>query len=147
MESTPVSPPRSPSRRRPRSVRALGSTIGLAILLATLFNLWTPSKSMFAGSFSDKLGLMLTAQPESNFVATPQPQLRIGIVAGHAGNDAGATCLDSERQHHLDRSRCQYGNCQPGAEKIDRGRLSSGLAERVRYPLERLPRPGPGIHP
>ena len=96
MESTPDSSPRSSSRYHRRSVRAVGSTIGLAILLATLFNLWTPSKSMFAGSFSDKLGLMLTSQPESNFVATPQPQLRIGIVAGHAGNDSGATCLDSE---------------------------------------------------
>jgi len=95
MESAPVSTPRSPSRNRPQPVRVLGSTIGLAILLATLFNLWTPSKGMFAGSFSDKLGLLLTAQPETNFVATPQPQLRIGIVAGHAGNDAGAICRDS----------------------------------------------------
>jgi N-acetylmuramoyl-L-alanine amidase len=91
MESSPV----SPSRKRPKPVRVLGSTIGLAILLATLFNLWTPSKGLFAGSFSDKLGLLLTAQPENNFVATPQPQLRIGIVAGHAGNDSGAVCRDS----------------------------------------------------
>ena len=96
MESSPVSTPRSSSRNHPRSLRILGSTLGLAILLATLFNLWTPSKDLFAGSFSDKLGLLLTAQPESNFVATPRPQLRIGIVAGHAGNDAGATCIDSD---------------------------------------------------
>lgn len=95
MESSPVSPSRSPSRNRPRPVRVLGSTIGLAIFLATLFNLWTPSKGLFTGSFSDKLGLLLTAQPENNFVATPQPQLRIGIVAGHAGSDAGAICRDS----------------------------------------------------
>jgi N-acetylmuramoyl-L-alanine amidase len=93
MESSPASPSRS-SRNRPQSVRVLGSTLGLAILLATLFNLWMPSKDLFAGSFSDKLGLLLTAQPENNFVATPQPQLRIGIVAGHAGNDSGATCID-----------------------------------------------------
>jgi len=74
----------------------LGSTISLAIFLATLFNLWTPSKGLFAETFSDKVGLLLTAQPEnSNFVATPQPQLRIGIVAGHAGNDSGAVCHDS----------------------------------------------------
>jgi N-acetylmuramoyl-L-alanine amidase len=85
----------SPTRNRPRPFRVLGSTLGLAILLATLFNLWTPSKGLFAGSFSDKLGLLLTAQPaESNFVATPQPLLRIGIVAGHAGNDSGAICRD-----------------------------------------------------
>ena len=95
MESSPASPSRSSARSRPRPVRILGSTIGLAVLLATLFNLWTPSKGMFAGSFSDKIGLLLTVQPESNFVATPQPQLRIGIVAGHAGNDSGATCTDS----------------------------------------------------
>jgi len=95
MKSSPVSSARSSTRSRPRPVRVLGSTIGLAILLATLFNLWTPSEGLFAGSFSDKLGLILTAQPESNFVATPQPQLRIGIVAGHAGNDSGATCIDS----------------------------------------------------
>ena len=94
MESTPASPILPPSRKRPRSVGVLGSTLGLAVLLATLFNLWTPSKGIFAGSFSDKLDLLLTAQPESNYVATPQPQLRIGIVAGHAGNDSGATCLD-----------------------------------------------------
>jgi N-acetylmuramoyl-L-alanine amidase len=74
----------------------LGSTIGLAIFLATLFNLWMPSKGLFAGTFSDKVGLLLTAQPESDFVATPQPQLRIGVVAGHAGNDSGAVCRDSD---------------------------------------------------
>ena len=91
MESSSI----SPARKRSRPVRVLGSTIGLAILLATLFNLWTPSKGMFAGSLSDKLGLLLTSQPESNFVVTPQPQLRIGIVAGHAGNDSGAVCRDS----------------------------------------------------
>ena len=91
MESSSV----SSSRNRSRSVRVLGSTIGLAIFLATLFNLWTPSKGLFAGSFSDKVGLLLTPLPESNFVVTPQPQLRIGIVAGHAGNDAGAVCQDN----------------------------------------------------
>jgi len=96
MESSPVSPSRPSSRNRPRPVQVLGSTIGLAILLATLFNLWMPSRGLFAGSFSEKLSLLLTAQPESNFVATPQPQLRIGIVAGHAGNDAGATCIDDK---------------------------------------------------
>jgi len=95
MESSPVSTARTPSRNRPRPVRVLGSTFGLAILLATVFNLWTPSEGLFAGSFSDKLGLLLTSQPETNFVATPQPQLRIGIVAGHAGNDSGAICRDA----------------------------------------------------
>ena len=37
---------------------------------------------------------MLTPQPGANVAATPQPQLRIGIVAGHNGNDSGTVCLD-----------------------------------------------------
>ena len=94
MESTPASPAHPSSRPRSQPVRVIGSTIGLAIFLATLFNLWTPSKGIFTGSFSDKINLLLTAQPENNYVATPQPQLRIGIVAGHAGNDVGAICRD-----------------------------------------------------
>ena len=93
MESSPASPSRS-SRSHLRPVRVLGSTLGLAILLATLLNLWIPSRETFAGSLSEKLGLLLTPQPEISFVTTPQPQLRIGIVAGHAGNDSGAACID-----------------------------------------------------
>ncbi len=120
MESSPVSSPRSSPRNRPRPVRVLGSTIGLAILLATLFNLWTPSKGLFAGSFSDKLGLLLTAQPENNFVATPQPQLRIGIVAGHAGNDSGAICRDSNGNVTLTEADVNHGHCQSGAKNPDR---------------------------
>jgi len=94
MESSPVSPSRDSARSRPGPVRALGSTIALALLLATLFNMWTPSKAMFTGNFSDKLNLLLTAQPETLYVSTPLPQLRIGIVAGHAGSDPGAICRD-----------------------------------------------------
>lgn len=95
MESLPVIPSRFQPQSRSRPVRMLGSTIGLAILLATLFNMWTPSKGMFTGNFSDKLNLLLTTQPEVNpSISTPQPQLRIGIVAGHAGNDVGAICHD-----------------------------------------------------
>lgn len=91
------SPPiRQPTRRQQSPEKVLGSTIGLAILLATLFNLWTPSEGFFATSFSDKLSLLLTSQPENSLVVTPQPQLRIGIVAGHAGSDSGAVCRDSD---------------------------------------------------
>jgi N-acetylmuramoyl-L-alanine amidase len=96
METSSSPPIRQPARRRKNPEGVLGSTIGLAVLLATLFNLWTPSEGFFATSFSDKLSLLLTAQPENSLVVTPQPQLRIGIVAGHAGNDSGAVCRDSE---------------------------------------------------
>jgi N-acetylmuramoyl-L-alanine amidase len=96
METTSAPSVRQPARKRPGSERVLGSTIGLAVLLATLFNLWTPSEGFFASSFSDKLSLLLTSQPENSLVATPRPQLRIGIVAGHAGNDSGAVCRDNQ---------------------------------------------------
>jgi len=96
MEAHPVPPPGMPSRRNFRPAQIFSSTLGLAILLATLFNLWTPSDDLFTSSLSNKLELLLTTQPQSDFVLTPQPQLRIGIVAGHAGNDSGAVCSDEE---------------------------------------------------
>ena len=65
----------------------------LAVLLATVFVAWTPT-SLSAASFSDKLALLLTPQPINNPAGTAQPALRIGIVAGHSGNDSGAVCVD-----------------------------------------------------
>lgn len=38
---------------------------------------------------------MLTPQSQTNFVGSSQPQLRIGIVAGHNGNDSGAVCTNA----------------------------------------------------
>ncbi len=94
MESRPIA--RTSSRNGFGPVHVFGSTLGLAILLATLFNLWTPVGGWFASDFSDKLALLLTAQPERDYILTPQTQLRIGIVAGHAGSDSGAVCYDEQ---------------------------------------------------
>ena len=93
-----LSPPTGPrpARRQKNTVNAFGMTALVAILLATLFTAWTPT-SLFTTSLSDQLSLILT--PQSVDVAsplnTPQPQLRIGIVAGHSGNDSGAVCRDA----------------------------------------------------
>jgi N-acetylmuramoyl-L-alanine amidase len=64
-----------------------------AVLLATVFVAWTP-QSLSPTSFSERLALLLTPQPALNPAGTPQAALRIGIVAGHSGNDSGATCTD-----------------------------------------------------
>lgn len=81
-------------KRRPRSANAFLSTLGAAILIATLFTAWTPT-SLFATNLQDQLRSLLTPQPgPEGGLATPQPQLRIGIVAGHMGNDSGAVCTD-----------------------------------------------------
>jgi N-acetylmuramoyl-L-alanine amidase len=73
------------------------NTLGIAVLLATLFTAWTPN-GLFATNLQDQLRLFLTPQPGVNVVTSPQPQLRIGIVAGHNGNDSGAVCTDENGQ-------------------------------------------------
>jgi N-acetylmuramoyl-L-alanine amidase len=105
MESAPLTPPRAPQKPRQystahpqrESVHAFRTTLGVAILLATLFTAWTPN-SFFTSNLKEQLRLMLTPQPGGNTLVTPQPQLRIGIVAGHNGNDSGAVCLDANGQ-------------------------------------------------
>jgi N-acetylmuramoyl-L-alanine amidase len=86
---------------KPHTANAFTTTVGVAILLATLFTAWTPT-SLFASNFQEQLRLILTPQAGSNAViTTAQPQLRIGIVAGHNGNDSGAVCLDENGQVEL----------------------------------------------
>jgi N-acetylmuramoyl-L-alanine amidase len=94
MESTnSQSAQRAHRKPRKHSVNAFSTTLGVAILLATLFTAWTPD-SLFASNLKDQLQLILTPQAGPITASTPQPQLRIGIVAGHNGNDSGAVCTD-----------------------------------------------------
>ena len=88
MESTPPSP-----ARRSRPLRAVQSTLGIAILLATLFTA-LPPRGLVAGGLYDRLSLMLTPQSLEGAPLSSQPQIRVGIVAGHSGNDSGAVCVD-----------------------------------------------------
>lgn len=101
MKSTKQHKPASPSKRKPRSANAFTTTLGIAVLLATLFTAWTPN-SLFASNLQEQLRLILTPQAGPNtLITTPQPQLRIGIVAGHSGNDSGAVCYDENGQADL----------------------------------------------
>jgi len=80
-------PPRNP-------VRAIQSTVGIALLLATLFTA-LPSNGLASGNFYERLSLILTPRPVNGApIPVAQPALRIGIVSGHAGNDSGAVCVD-----------------------------------------------------
>ena len=78
-----------PSSARSRSNRALQSIIVVAIFLATLFTA-LPSRGLASGDFYDRLSVILTPRPVDGVPLVSQPQLRVGIVAGHAGNDPGA---------------------------------------------------------
>ncbi|OJX46090.1 MAG: hypothetical protein BGO78_04180 [Chloroflexi bacterium 44-23] len=72
---------------------AILSITGIAILAATIFTTWTP-----ANLFSDKMqNIYEIWQAQSTVIyptPTGMPALRIGIVAGHYGNDSGAVCPD-----------------------------------------------------
>jgi N-acetylmuramoyl-L-alanine amidase len=88
MENTSPSP-----QRRVRPLHAAQTVLGIAILLATLFTA-LPSRGLVAGGFYDRLSIILTPRSAEEEPLVSQPQLRIGIVAGHSGNDSGAVCFD-----------------------------------------------------
>lgn len=92
-------PPTSKPSLLRRSVNQIQITLGVAILLATLFTAWTP------GQFAAPSASGLAANPVptiSQSVETPGTQAPqrpvIGIVAGHWGNDPGAVCEDGLRE-------------------------------------------------
>jgi N-acetylmuramoyl-L-alanine amidase len=70
----------------------LQQTLIVAFLVATLFVSLTPNS--ISGGLSQQLAVLLTAQPNAAVLpgTTPRPLTKIGIVAGHWGNDSGAVC-------------------------------------------------------
>ena len=86
--------------RRKNSVRIIQSTIGIAVLLATLFTA-LPSRGLVSGDFYNRLSLILTPRPVDGAPIASQPKMQIGIVAGHAGNDSGAVCMDGNGNVNL----------------------------------------------
>ncbi|MEJ5241222.1 MAG: N-acetylmuramoyl-L-alanine amidase [Anaerolineales bacterium] len=65
--------------------------LGLGFLLATVFTLWPRPGETFGG-WNASLTVLLT--PAVAPTAGSQV-LRVGIVAGHMGNDSGAVCYDA----------------------------------------------------
>jgi len=88
-------PPESQPRKS-KSPAVLQTTLLVAAVIATLFTAWTPV-GLFSGDISAKMAFLLTPQPAAATAeagSTPRPQIRIGIVSGHWGNDSGAVCPD-----------------------------------------------------
>src|SRR5512147_764742 len=96
----PIDDTGSSRRRRVRPLRAAQTVLGIAILLATLFTA-LPSRGLVAGEFYDRLSIILTPRSAEEQPAVSQPQLRIGIVAGHTGNDSGAVCMNEDGEVDL----------------------------------------------
>lgn len=81
-------------------LHAVGPTLTVAVLLATILVAWTP-QSLSAASLSYRLALILTPQPAGGAGGPATPALRIGIVSGHSGNDSGAICTDASGEAEL----------------------------------------------
>jgi len=83
--------------------RQLQFVILVAFAIATLFTAWT-EPGLLPGGLSEKLSNALTLQrttPQSEApTTTPRSNPRIGIVAGHSGNDSGAVCSDALGGYH-----------------------------------------------
>jgi N-acetylmuramoyl-L-alanine amidase len=104
--SSPSPVPASISRTPVRGpLYHLQLVFGVAALLATLFTASTPS-GLLPGKLGERLAILLPPTPQSNtsLTSTPFSGLRIGIVAGHSGNDSGAVCANgtTEAQVNLD---------------------------------------------
>lgn len=74
---------------------AFQTVISVGVIVATLLTLWTPA-NLFSNKLFDEI--MVYAQASTTPLETswptitPSPRARIGIVAGHWGNDSGAVC-------------------------------------------------------
>lgn len=76
--------------------QALQTVTMVALIVASLFTLWTPS-SLFNDNFTQKLSQALIPNKATQspvLTPTPHAKPRIGIISGHWGNDPGAVCPD-----------------------------------------------------
>ncbi len=103
MSENSVTSSSKPAPTRPQKSRsvvniwnALQTVISIAVIVATLFTLWTPA-NLLSNQVLDRMlaGLQTNGTPQATWpTVTPVPRPHIGIVAGHSGNDSGATCSD-----------------------------------------------------
>jgi N-acetylmuramoyl-L-alanine amidase len=84
--------------------KALETVFSVALLVATLFTLWTPA-NLFSNNFFDRMFQAMQSKPGVTNLptATASPHPRIGLVAGHWGNgdDSGAVCPDGHTEVEL----------------------------------------------
>jgi N-acetylmuramoyl-L-alanine amidase len=95
--AVPLEPTR-PSRRQPylKTGHALQVAIGVALIVATLFTMWSPNSLLNLDFASSVAYVLLPNQTIEPVVPTPtySGEPRVGIVSGHMGNDSGAVCPD-----------------------------------------------------
>lgn len=113
MEKTTAQPVESASDRPLRSTFYMLQIVGaVAFILATLFTAWTPSdlaenQSKDFLTFQNSLPeptLGAGAAVSGQVTPTARTRPRIGIVAGHWGNDSGAVCPDGLTEVELNQN-------------------------------------------
>lgn len=83
---------------------AIQSFIAAAVVLATVFTLWTPQNFFSNHDITDILQTGQFSPTETEALRatfTPSPRPRIGLVAGHWGNDSGSVCTDGLTEAEL----------------------------------------------
>lgn len=100
MDTSTQSPPSALPKAEPKSPGTFGllqTTFLVALILATLFTAWTPYENPAAPAPNNQLTQLLGVSPTQSGSAVPVENNlgnRIGIVAGHWGNDSGSVCTD-----------------------------------------------------
>lgn len=96
-KSTPYAPTSEARTTRVNLVALVWKVIWVGAVMATLFTAWAPL-GLFPYGLTDSLNQIFNPEEESvsgQFpVPTPRPRPRVGIVAGHWGNDSGTVCAD-----------------------------------------------------
>jgi N-acetylmuramoyl-L-alanine amidase len=82
------------TRKKPGIFSTVWSIVTVALVVATLFTLWTPA-NLFSNQLLDNMFQAWQANPTQTYpTPTAVSRPRIGIVAGHWGNDSGSVCAD-----------------------------------------------------
>lgn len=80
---------------------SLGTTLSVAILVATLFTVWTPA-GLFSNQLAESLARAVSSQPAPNRnlpTKTPFLTPHIGLVSGHWGEEKpGFVCPDGTKE-------------------------------------------------
>lgn len=89
-------------RMRVNMFRQIWIVFSTGALLATLFTAFTPLGLIPLG-LGERIAQLFSSEPSNNLAVqfptpTARPKPTIGIVAGHWGNDPGATCSDGLRE-------------------------------------------------
>ena len=108
------------SRNRSRNTISTGqilrTTLGVALVLATIFTAFPPT--FLTSDFNERLSLLLTPQPGGNNNQVVDTNLRIGIISGHWGYDSGTVCPNGVTEQQVNLSIATLVQQQLSAQKI-----------------------------